>query len=46
MVKVNFVGVVFKDLGKVGIGVVARDSQGLVLALMSKRSYFHNPLLM
>ena len=35
MVKVNFDGAVFKDLGKVGIGVVVRDSQRLVLASMS-----------
>ena len=36
MVKVNFDGVVFKDLGEVGIRVVVRDSQGLVLASMSE----------
>ena len=37
MVKVNFDGVVFKDLGEVGIRVVVRDSQGLVLASMSEK---------
>ena len=37
MVKVNFDGVVFKDLGELGIGVVVRHSQGLVLASMSKK---------
>ena len=36
MVKVNFDGAVFKDLGEVGIGVVVHDSQGLVLASMSE----------
>lgn len=33
-IKVNFDDVVFKDLREVGIGVVVRDSQGLVLASM------------
>ena len=37
MVKVNFDGVVFKDLGEVGIRVVVRDSQGLVLASISEK---------
>lgn len=37
MVKVNFDGAVFKDLGEVGIGVVVLDSQGLVLASMSEK---------
>lgn len=37
MVKVNFDGAVFKDLGEVGIGFVVHDSQGLVLASMSEK---------
>lgn len=37
MVKVNFDGAVFKDLGEVGIGVVVLDSQGLVLVSMSEK---------
>ena len=37
MVKFNFDGATFKYLGEVGIGVVVRDSQGLVLASLSKK---------
>ena len=45
-IKVNFDGAVFRGSDEAGIGVVARDSQGLVLAPMSKKSYYLNLLLM
>lgn len=35
LVKINFDSVIFKELGIAGIGVVVRDSQGLVLASIS-----------
>ena len=35
--KVNFDGVTFKDIGRAGLGVVVRDSQGQALALLSER---------
>ena len=34
--KVNFDGATFKDVGKVGLGVVIRDNQGQTLASQSK----------
>jgi len=37
MVKINFDGAIFKDSREAGIGVIVCDSQGLVLASMSKR---------
>ncbi|XP_075633501.1 uncharacterized protein LOC142605960 [Castanea sativa] len=37
LVKVNFDGAVFQDLGEVSSGVVVRDSQGKVLASMSEK---------
>ena len=36
LIKVNFDGAVFKDDERAGIGVVVRDSQGLVLASLSQ----------
>ncbi|KAK7830719.1 hypothetical protein CFP56_027986 [Quercus suber] len=35
--KVNFDGATFKEIGKAGIGVVIRDSQGQVIASLSKQ---------
>ncbi|KAL0009461.1 hypothetical protein SO802_010963 [Lithocarpus litseifolius] len=35
--KVNFDGVTFKDIGKAGIGVVIRDSQGQAMASLSEQ---------
>ena len=35
--KVNFDGATFKDIGRVGLGVVVCDSQGQALALLSER---------
>ena len=35
-VKINFDGAVFKDEDRVGIGVVVRDSQGMVIASLSQ----------
>ena len=37
LVKVNFDGVVFHNLSKAGVGVVVRDTHGMVLASMSKQ---------
>ena len=36
LIKINFDGAVFKDDERAGIGVVVRDSQGLVLASLSQ----------
>ena len=36
MIKINFDGAVFKDEDRAGIGVVVRDSLGLVLASLSQ----------
>ena len=33
----NFDGATFKDIGRAGLGVVVRDSQGQALALLSER---------
>lgn len=37
LVKINFDGAVFQDLSKAGVGVVVRDSHGMVLASMSEQ---------
>lgn len=37
LVKVNFDGVVFKETGNARIGVIIRDSQGLVIKSMTKK---------
>ena len=38
--KVNFDGVTFKDIGRVGLGVVVRDNQGQALASLSEQVPF------
>ena len=35
--KVNFDGATFPDIASVGLGVVVRDSEGLVIAALSER---------
>lgn len=35
--KVNFDGATFKDIGKVGLGVVIRDNQGQTIAALSEQ---------
>ncbi|KAL0007320.1 hypothetical protein SO802_008822 [Lithocarpus litseifolius] len=37
LVKINSVGAVFEDLSKAGVGVMVRDSHGMVLASMSEQ---------
>ena len=37
LVKINFDGVVFHDLGKAGVGVMVRDTHWMVLTSMSKK---------
>ena len=37
LVKINFDGIVVHDLGKAGVGVVVRNTLGMVLASMSKQ---------
>ena len=40
MIKVNFDGVLFRDIRKAGIGVIVRDSNGQALASLSEQASF------